>query len=215
MFSLKKKSLGLALFETPPTPPLFLTKFQLFSKIQNGGPSYKPDPKEKGWKNYESYVQQLEEYFFTFYRASWNCRLVVLLTFDGSNKILLSLYFLCNQRGFQLYRSMRFDQIYQKLFPLWKLIYVDFSFTGVGDLIRFLENIFHFENWCMWISSFTGVWYLIGFLKNIFPFEIWCMRNSNVFAHTISLSKNPFCSYILLNNISLCTYIMSRIKVSK
>ena len=127
----KEKKVGIGIVWDPPHPALVSDKVPTFFKNPKWGALLQTRPERERVKNYESYVQQLEEYFFTFYRASWNCRLVVLLTFDGSNKILLSLYFLCNQRGFQLYRSMRFDHISRKHFPLWKLMYVDFSFTGI------------------------------------------------------------------------------------
>ena len=70
-------------------------------------------------------------------------------------------------------------------------------------MIGFLENIFPFENLCVRISSFTGVFDLIRFLKNIFHFQNWCMRNSNVFAHTISHSTNPLCSWFTKHSINV------------
>ena len=46
----KEKKVGIGIVWDPPHPALVYDKVPTFSKIQNGGPSYKPDPKEKGWK---------------------------------------------------------------------------------------------------------------------------------------------------------------------
>ena len=97
MFSFKK-NVGIGIVCDPPR--LVSDKVPTFSENPKWGARLQTRPERGKVEKYDSFLQQLEEYFFTSYRASLNCRLVALLTFDGSNKILLSLYFLCNWRGF-------------------------------------------------------------------------------------------------------------------
>ena len=95
--------------------------------VKNGGPFYKPVPKVEEWKItnifYNSWKSISSPLIERPQTVDWQISLPLMVP----RKSFCLCIFFATREEFQLYRSLRFDQISRKHFPLWKLIYEDFQ----------------------------------------------------------------------------------------
>ena len=140
---------------------------------------------------------RLEEYFFTSYRASSNCRLADLLTFDGSKKVLLSLYFLCNPRGFPALQEYEIWSDFSKTISTLKI-----------DVWGF-PALQEYEIWSDFSKTFSTLKIDVWGFSALQEYEIWSDFWKTFSPLKIDVSETVMClliQYLILRTLfALCS----------